>query len=243
MPNLFKNFVRGAAEGGYGVTNAILEGLRQEKERKALERLEKSRGIMDALNQARLDSMNKPKPFEPKYTSYSPGSTVGYHDQSGKFIETAKIPDKPEKSEKPKEITMSIGPNGPTFNNLTPDTDEETKKLIAAQLGYGLHNWQEAFRPKPKPVKAEKPAVGEGQIYKDLAYGDTPQTIATRANTADSLANILNGSAIKPQATAVPIPSKSATPGNNLTEKADELVRQGVMTPEEREQYRLETGN
>jgi hypothetical protein len=119
MP-LLQNFLQGAVEGGTGVTAAILEGLRQEKEAKVLAQRAKSQGILDSLNQARINETNRMYQQKPEVKKTLPlqhifapnGAELWVNPNTMESIPTGKNYAKPEKptvtkESKPKDTSMT----------------------------------------------------------------------------------------------------------------------------------------
>jgi hypothetical protein len=224
MPNFLRDFAFGAVQGGKGVTDAILEGLRQEKEAKILAQREKAQGILNQLNTARIDETNRanqPKPMAPSY-GYAPNGDE-WKIENGIKSYTGVNKGKPEKADKSNEpkfqydkegnwtvsgndpvnmrvamINAGIPINKPGKPLITPSQRATIKKNVDAIAGFPNYKGKDGKPGDPNPLYGK-----QDSIYSDWT-GQTEQVPVDPAT--DFVGNLRNmiASGANPQATSVP---------------------------------------
>jgi hypothetical protein len=226
MPKFLQNFAQGAVEAGTGITAAILEGLRQEKEAKQLAQRAKSQGILDSLNQARIEETNrmyqqKPAPPEKKLPLqhiFAPdGAELWVNPNTMESIPTGKNYAKPEKPTVAKTPTV------------------KDKGMTDAQLLKARIELQKLLQPQKEWQYSVNNAGVKADSIPNPTYGaNIDSALAANIKPIDLMPTVPQGAtSIFPQGTQV-----QETP----TQKADRMVTQGLMTQQEREDYRKETG-
>lgn len=144
-----KRFVRGLISSGRGVTQAWVDALIEEKERKEAEKAERRQAQVDALRERNIESIIREReaPAERKGFALTPGQArFEFDEETGEFREVAKLPPK-EAAEKPGRI-FGGDPEG-VFRETAKGIEqivalpEKKKKTITAKQKLDLFKYYE----------------------------------------------------------------------------------------------------
>jgi hypothetical protein len=235
---------------------AIIEYDRQQKEEQARERQAKLDALNERYTNARIADLAETKQRNPVKLEHGfapDGTEYWYNPETGETKYGNKF-HKSESDKGDKVVAHSLPGGGISYSgpaNLVgremidrgiPFNVKPKEEKVAKMTPYQMANLRAKAGDLASFAKYESgtpnPAYGKSDSLLTSWMG--PQSNPEVAPVSDIATSVFGN---HPTQQVEVKPSAYATPGNTLSQKADELVRQGKMTPEEREQYRQETGN